>query len=86
MSLTKVEYYDKPEGQDAFGKMVATNRLALGTGLVFSMYDILFLTKPQGYIKTLGRVGYFCGPFMGMASAFTMTTYAATRLRGKDDM
>ncbi|XP_037024369.1 NADH dehydrogenase [ubiquinone] 1 alpha subcomplex subunit 11 [Bradysia coprophila] len=85
MSLLKVQYYDKPEGQDVFGKMVATNRTALAFGLVTSTYDVLFYTKPQGYIKTIGRYGYFCGPFVGMASAFTMTTYAANRLRGKDD-
>lgn len=85
MSLLKVQYYDKPEGQDAFGKMVATNRLALAAGLIWSTYDILFITKPKGYIKTIGRYGYFTGPFMGMATAFTMTTYTAAKLRGKDD-
>ncbi len=86
MSLLKVQYYDKPEGQDFFGKIVSTNRHALAVGLVASTYDVLFLTKPQGYIKTIGRYGYFIGPFMGMATAFTVTTYAANRLRGKDDM
>lgn len=86
MSLLKIQYYDKPEGQDAFGKMVATNRYALATGLVFSTYEVLFVSKPQGYIKTLGRFAYFTGPLMGMASAFTMTTYTANRLRGKDDV
>lgn len=85
MSLLKAEYYDKPEGQDAFGKMVATNKIALGLGLIVSTYDVLFITKPQGYINTIGRYGYFTGPFLGMASAFTMTAYTANRLRGKDD-
>lgn len=85
MSLLKVQYYDKPEGQDAFGKMIAANRFALSAGLIFSTYEVLFVSKPQGYINTIGRYGYFIGPLMGMASAFTMTTYTAARLRGKDD-
>ncbi|KAJ6633315.1 NADH dehydrogenase [ubiquinone] 1 alpha subcomplex subunit 11 [Pseudolycoriella hygida] len=85
MSAILQGYYKHPEGQDVFGKMLATNSMALGAGLIFSKYDILFITKPKGYVQTLGRCGYFCGPFMGMATAFTMTTYAANRLRGKDD-
>lgn len=86
MSLLKAQYYDKPEGEDVFGKMAATNRYALSAGLVWSTYDVLFISKPQGYIRAIGRYGYFTGPAMAMASAFTMTTYAATKLRGKDDM
>lgn len=85
MSLRKLQYYDKPEGEDAFGKMVATNRHALAAGLVFSTYEVLFVSKPKGYFNTIARYGYFLGPAMGLASAFTMTTYSLTRLRGKDD-
>lgn len=85
MSLLNAKYYDKPEGQDAFGKMAATNRYAISAGLIWSTYDVLFISKPQGYINTIGRYGYFIGPYVGMASAFTMTTYAAAKLRGKDD-
>lgn len=85
MSLLKLQYYDKPEGQDAFGKMVATNRYAFFAGLITSTYDVLFISKPQGYFNTIARYGYFTGPFMGMATAFTMTTYTTAKLRGKDD-
>lgn len=39
MSLFKSEYYDKPEGEDYVGKMVATNRLALQGGLGIGKKD-----------------------------------------------
>lgn len=85
MSLANMKYYDHPEGQDAFGKMIATNKYALTTGLIWSSYDVLMVTKPQGYLATIGRYAYWTGPFIGMASAFTMTTLAATKIRGKCD-
>lgn len=80
-----VKYYDSPEGQDAFGKMFVTNKYAVAAGLFCGTADILFISKPQGYLPTIGRYVHFTGPFMGMASAFTIATLTATKLRGKDD-
>lgn len=85
MSFDKPGYYDHPEGEDAFGKMVATNKYAMAAGLTWASYDVLMITKPQGYLSTIGRYAYYTGPFMGMASAFTITTFAANKLRGKND-
>lgn len=85
MNLGSHNYYDHPEGQDAFGKMVATNSYALTFGLGIAAYDVLMLSKPSGYLPTIGRFAYFAGPCMGMASAFTMTTLVANKIRGKDD-
>lgn len=81
----KAQYYDKPDGEDVGGKMLATNRYALLAGLGWATTDCLFLSKPVGYAPTIARYIYFTAPFMGMASAFTITTYAATKVRGKDD-
>ncbi|XP_055609703.1 uncharacterized protein LOC129756732 [Uranotaenia lowii] len=85
MSILKSGYYDQPEGSDLFGKMVATNKYALAAGLGWSSIEVLMISKPKGVIPSLGRYVYFTGPFMGMASAFTVGTYAANKLRGKDD-
>ncbi|KAH8355124.1 hypothetical protein KR093_006420 [Drosophila rubida] len=85
MSFLRSEYYDHPDGEDAFGKIVATNRHAIVAGLAWSTVDVLTLSKPRGYIPTIGRFAYNTGPLMGMATAFTLTTLAATNLRGKDD-
>ncbi|EDS35811.1 mitochondrial NADH:ubiquinone oxidoreductase B14.7 subunit [Culex quinquefasciatus] len=85
MSLVKANYYDSPEGSDLFGKMVATNKYAVAAGLGWSSVEVLMISKPKGVIPTLGRYVYFTGPFIGIASAFTVGAYAANRLRGKDD-
>ncbi|XP_061388986.1 NADH dehydrogenase [ubiquinone] 1 alpha subcomplex subunit 11-like [Musca vetustissima] len=85
MALSKTGYYDKPEGQDLFGKMVATNTYAATAGLAWSTVDVLMLTHPKGYLPTLARFAYNTGPMMGMASAFTLATYLSTNVRGKDD-
>lgn len=85
MSLVKAGYYDKPEGQDCYGKMLATNSYAAAAGLAWSTIDVLMLSRTKGYIPTIARFAYNIGPFMGIASAFTLTTYLATNARGKDD-
>ncbi|XP_037948794.1 NADH dehydrogenase [ubiquinone] 1 alpha subcomplex subunit 11 [Teleopsis dalmanni] len=85
MSILKSEYYDHPEGSDAIGKMVATNKYAAAAGLSWSVFDVLMVSHPKGYLPTLARIAYNTGPLMGMASAFTMTTYVITNVRGKDD-
>jgi len=85
MSFLKSQYYDQPDGNDAFGKIVATNKFAVAGGLAWGTIDVLMLTKTQGYIPTLARFAYNIGPFMGMASAFTLATYVSTNVRGKDD-
>lgn len=85
MSLRRAGYYNHPEGEDALGKMIYINKYAFAIGLTWSSIEVLMISKPKGYAQTLGRFVYWTAPLMGMASAFTMTTYAATKLRGKDD-
>ncbi|CAD7076825.1 unnamed protein product [Hermetia illucens] len=84
MSLNS-KYYDQPEGKDLSGKMIATNKAALTGGLIWSIYDVVLFSKPQGYLPTIGRIASITGPFMGIATAFTLGTYTATNVRGKDD-
>lgn len=85
MSLLKSQYYDSPEGTDAFGKIVATNKYAVLGGLAWGTIDVLMISKPKGYLPILARYAYNVGPMMGMASAFTLGTLVATNVRGKDD-
>ncbi|XP_062542978.1 uncharacterized protein LOC134210746 [Armigeres subalbatus] len=85
MSLIKANYYDSPEGVNLQEKMVATNKYALAAGLGWSSIEVLMISKPKGVMPSLARYVYFTGPFMGMASAFTVGAYASTKLRGKDD-
>lgn len=85
MGLIKHRYYDHPEGQDIFGKLIITNAYTGTVGVIWSTYDVLMITKPQGYFNTISRYAYHTGPALGMATAFTVTTYLATKFRGKDD-
>lgn len=85
MSLIKTGYYDKPEGQDCYGKMLATNTYAAAAGMAWGTVDVLMLSHTKGYLPTMARLAYNVGPMMGMASAFTLATFAATNIRGKDD-
>ncbi|XP_055707964.1 uncharacterized protein LOC129804573 [Phlebotomus papatasi] len=78
-------FYEYPDGKDAAGKMMVANAYALIGGLVISTYDVVMISKPVGFGNILAKYMYNTGPLMGMASAFTMGTYAATNLRGKDD-
>lgn len=85
MSLLKSKYYDHPDGEDAIGKAVVTNKYALGTALGWASIDVLMISHPKGYLPTISRYLYFTGPAIGMATAFTIGTFVSTRMRGKND-
>lgn len=85
MLLPRGKYYDQPDGKDLYNKLLATNKYALITGLWYSTADTLLISKTKGYVPTIVRFAYNTIPLMGMASAFTVTTYAATNYRQKDD-
>lgn len=84
-SIFKSKYYDHPDGEDAIGKAVVTNKYALGTALGWASIDVLMISHPKGYLPTISRYLYFTGPAMGMATAFTIGTFMSTRMRGKND-
>lgn len=86
MSFLKISYYDKPDGEDVVGKLLATNTYAVIAGLSKAAFDVLLLPQAKGYLPIIRCVGNIVGPFMGMATAFTLTTYTATNMRKKDDL
>lgn len=81
----KPAYYDKPEGQDYAGKMIATNRQMLLVTFPIASMDVLMYTKPVGFGATLARYGTWFLPAMGIASMYTTGVFASTVIRGKDD-
>lgn len=82
----KPQYYAKPDGEDLFGKVLATNRYAFIIGTMAGLQDItLYSKKLKGLQPNLGRVLWYVVPIVGMTNVWTFTTYAATRFRGKDD-
>lgn len=84
-NLFTAQYYAKPEGEDYIGKLAASNRHAVTAAVGVSMIDVIMVAHPKGFLPTVSRFMYWIGPAVGMATAFTTTTYAATRLRGQDD-
>lgn len=79
-------YYDKPEGEDIVGKLIAVNKHAFAIGSVVGLYDVGMYSKHlKGLQPNVGRYLYYVGPFVGMASVFTTVVYASTKVRGKDD-
>lgn len=85
MSFFKPNYYDAPDGKDLFGKLMATNKYAFIVGIWWSTADVLMISRTKGYGPTIARFAFNTLPLMGMASAFTAATYAATNYREKDD-
>lgn len=85
MSLFTSQYYDKPEGEDYVGKMLATNRIAVQGALGLGTVDIIMATKPRGILPIISRYVWWTGPAVGMASAFTTGAYMSQKLRGKND-
>lgn len=86
LGIYKREYYDEPEGKDLIGKLIGTNRIGFATGFFTAWVDCSLYTKPKTITGILGRFGYWITPCLGMATTYTIVTYAATNLRGKDDM
>ncbi|KAF4520632.1 hypothetical protein B566_EDAN007499 [Ephemera danica] len=78
-------YYDSPEGQDCFPKLIYITKYSALAGLGVSTMDVLMFSHPQGYFNTISRFAHFTVPFVGMAAAFAATTCMATSLRHKDD-
>jgi NADH dehydrogenase (ubiquinone) 1 alpha subcomplex subunit 11 len=83
--ILKQQYYQRPEGEDFTGKMVATNKYMFAFAAPLAACDILMYTHPKGALATVATFAKWVGPAAGMASLFTAGTYFSCILRGKDD-
>lgn len=82
----KVKYYDKPDGQDLLGKLIACNRNTVPYGIMYGIIDSLMHSPNiSGVQARIGRVVHFTWPAAACATTFTTVTYFATKLRQKDD-
>lgn len=82
----KAKYYDKPEGEDLLGKLLATNRLVIPFGLIVGLSDAFMHQNFTDYQRIAGRVFHWTWPFVGVATAFTTTAYFGAKIRQKDDL
>ncbi|XP_049877446.1 NADH dehydrogenase [ubiquinone] 1 alpha subcomplex subunit 11 [Pectinophora gossypiella] len=83
--LFSYKYYDTPEGHDIYKKTFVASKYAALSGLTLASWDVLMFSHPKGFAQTVGRYGFFMGPMVGMAAAFTVTTNVAQNIRGKND-
>ncbi|VVC93368.1 unnamed protein product [Leptidea sinapis] len=84
-SLFTYKYYDTPEGQDIFKKVIVTSKYGVCAGLPIASFDVLLYSHPKGVFQTALRYGTYLGPLVGMATAFTLTANMACNIRGKND-
>jgi len=77
--------YDSPDGKDCLYKVVHTAKVGALFGGVVSMYDIVGLSFPKGFLMTAGRMMTFVGPAAGAGGAFAAVSCMSGDLRGKDD-
>lgn len=81
----KQSYYDDPEGVNLLGKLIAVNKVLVVPTIVWAWADITMLSKVTGFQKMAGRFAYWSYPVVASATAFTTVTFAANRIRAKDD-
>lgn len=86
--LYKVKYYDKPEGEDLSGKLIASNRATLPWGVAWGVVDACMYggAKLPTFQEKFGRFLHMAWPSVAVPTAFVTTVYFATRLRQKDDL
>lgn len=84
MELSKY-YYDKPDGEDLFGKILVSAKMTTTVGVLAGVYDALARVKTNSalvqIITGLRPTLYTCG----IGVVFASITYMSTRIRGKDD-
>ncbi|XP_076242573.1 uncharacterized protein LOC143184326 [Calliopsis andreniformis] len=84
-SLTKYRYYDKPEGQDPFGKVMSLAVPTFYGSLVFGIHDVYIRARCATFPYAFARLAFWVIPPPSIAAVFASVTYISTRLRKKDD-
>lgn len=84
--LQTVKYYDKPDGEDLLGKLVAINRciapyVVMVAGAHTFMHSPDVVTNQQRF----ARFVHHLWPAFGAATAFATVTFFSTKIRQKDD-
>ncbi|XP_018327163.1 NADH dehydrogenase [ubiquinone] 1 alpha subcomplex subunit 11 [Agrilus planipennis] len=79
------KYFDTPVGEDTLKKLWCITKIAAPVALGVATVDVMLYSSPSGYLPTLGRYAYICGPILGMTTAFVLTKNYSASIRQKDD-
>lgn len=77
-------YFDTPGGKDVFNKFMCVMKPTSQWAFGICLFDLI-VSKPKGYLPTIGRVAYVATPIFGSTTAFVLVTNTAASLRHKDD-
>lgn len=86
LGLFSSRFYDKPDGHQPFQKLLASMKLPVFVSCSFGMLDALM--KKNGKVDTYATFGNILKrglPLCGLSLFFTTGTFAAARIRNKDD-
>lgn len=79
------KYFDTPDGQDTFKKLECLMKPMLPTAVGIGLFDIIFVSKPKGYLPTIGRLMYVSSPILAASATFVFVTNGMASVRNKDD-
>lgn len=83
--LEKPRYYDAPDGEAPIDKIVSLQKRGFIGGLIIGIHDCLFYTDTKTALQSASCLAFWVVPLVGMGTTFGGVTYAATRIRQKDD-
>lgn len=78
-------YFDSPDGQDIFKKLQCLMKPTILTAVGIGFADIVLVSKPKGYLPTIGRLMYISSPILAASATFVLTTNGVASIRNKDD-
>ncbi|KAK9754446.1 hypothetical protein QE152_g1221 [Popillia japonica] len=78
-------YFDTPEGEDIFKKLMVVLKPVALTGIAASTVNVLCFPTAKTYLEVFGKYAYFTLPLVGAASAFVIISNLGVNYRQKDD-
>lgn len=84
--LATVKYYDRPDGEDLLGKLVAINRTVYPYCVVSGLMMGLMEQRTTNLAMAFTRGWHYFWPGFAVASTFAGVSYISHNLRKKDDV
>lgn len=79
------KYHNSPDGTEPLEKIIATSKYGFTAGLATGIYECGMNEAINGPLKAANCMAFHVIPLTAIAATFAATTYAATKIRGKDE-
>ncbi|XP_019879338.1 uncharacterized protein LOC109607267 [Aethina tumida] len=80
------KYFDTPDGENVFKKLVCVLKPTFLSALGVSTADVFLYSHPKGYAKILSRYAFIGLPMIGIATTFVLATNMCAKLTKQDSM